>query len=102
MIYFNKFDTAKGKMIAMCDEELMGSIFQEGKMVIDLQRYGGFYKGDLLTEDDVRSQIDDTVYSANVVGNRSVQILLDAKLIKKSDIKTVQGVKMVHLFRIEK
>jgi uncharacterized protein len=102
MIYFNKFDTAKGKMIAMCDEELMGKVLKEGKIEIDLRQYGGFYKGDLITEDDARLQINSTIYSANVIGDRSVKLLLDAKLVNKSDIKTIQGVKYVHLFRIDK
>ncbi len=102
MIYFNKFDTAKGRMIAMCDEELMGKVLKEGKLEIDLKQYGGFYKGDLVTEDDAKAQIDKSVYSANVVGERSVKLLVDAGLVKASDIKTVQGVKFVHLFRIDK
>lgn len=102
MIYFNKFDTAKGKVIAMCDEELMGMVFREGKLEIDLKQYGGFYRGTLITEDDARAQLDRSVYSANVVGSRSVKLLIDAKLVKKKDVKTVQGVMFVHLFRIDK
>ncbi|MDE1767905.1 MAG: DUF424 family protein [Candidatus Micrarchaeota archaeon] len=102
MIFFNEFDTAKGKMIAMCDEELMGKVLKEGKIEINLKQYGGFYKGDLLTEDDVKSKINKSVYSANVVGNRSVKILKDAGLIKDADVRSVQGVKYVHLFRIMK
>jgi hypothetical protein len=31
-----------------------------------------------------------------------VKLLLDAKLIKKEDIKTVQGIKFVYLFRVDK
>jgi hypothetical protein len=58
MIYFNKFDTAKGKMIAMCDEEVMGKVLKKGKIEIDLKLHGGFYKGDLITEEDAKSQID--------------------------------------------
>ena len=102
MIYFNKFDTAKGKMIAMCDEELMGRVLKEGKIEIDLKQYGGFYKGELITEEDAKAQIDAKVYSANVIGDRSVKLLIDAKLVNKKDVKTVQGVKYVHLFRVDK
>ena len=74
MIYFNKFDTAKGRMVALCDEELMGRHLKEGKFEIDLRQYGGFYKGVLMREEDARSQIDHKVYSANVVGDRSVNV----------------------------
>jgi len=102
MIYFNKFDTAKGKMIAMCDEELIGKVFKEGKIELDLKQYGGFYKGDLITEEDAKAQLDHKVYSANVVGERSVKLLLDAKLVSESDVKTVQGVRFVYLFKIDK
>ncbi len=102
MIYFNKFDTAKGRIVAMCDEELMGKVFKDGKVELDLKTYGGFYKGELISEEKAKSQIDDSVYSANVVGERSVKLLMDANLVTESEVKTVQGVRFVHLFRVDK
>ncbi len=100
MIYLNRFDTAKGVMLAMCDEELMGRMLKEGKVEINLRDYGGFYKGELLSEDEVSKKIDGRVYSANVVGDRSVGLLIKKGIVKQGEVHTVQGVMFVHLFRV--
>ena len=89
-------------MVAMCDEELMGRVFREGRVEIDLKRYGGFYKGELISEDDAKRMVDRRVYSANVVGARSVRLLVEAGLVKADEVKSVQGVPVVHLFSVEK
>ena len=102
MIYFNRFASPKGIMIAMCDEELMGRMFKEGKMEIDLYHYGAFYKGELITEEEAVRRINRNVYSANVVGDRSVGILAGLGIVKGGEVKTVQGVRFVHIFRVDK
>lgn len=102
MIYFNLFKTPKGTMIAMCDQELMGKVLKEGKIEIDLVKYGAFYKEELISEEEAKKRIDPSVYSANVVGNRSVGILIEKGIIKKGDVKTIQGVMYVHLFKVDR
>lgn len=102
MIYLNVFDSPKGIMMAMCDEELLGRVLQEGKIIIDLKQYSGFYKGKLVSEAIGAASINDAVYSANVVGERSVKLFIDAGLVKPEEVKSVQGVPILHLFRIEK
>ncbi len=102
LIYLNKFDSPKGVMIAMCDEEVMGRVLKDGKVEIDLKQYGGFYKGELVSEEQARRDINGRVYSANVIGERSVKLLIDAGLVKPEEVKSVQGVPVVHLFKVEK
>jgi len=102
MIYVNKFDTAKGIMIAMCDEELIGRVLREGKVEIDLKQYGSFYKGVLVNEIEAEKYVTEKVYSANVVGERSVNILLEKGIVKKDQVRKCEGVSYVHLFRVLK
>ena len=102
MIYMNSFDSPKGIVMAMCDEELMGKVFTEGKIVLDLKQYGAFYKGKLVSEATAAASISDAVYSANVVGERSVKLFIDAGLVRPEEVKSVQGVPMLHLFKVEK
>ena len=42
------------------------------------------------------------VYSANVVGDRAVGILIEKGLVKEEDVKKVQGIKFIYLFRVLK
>jgi hypothetical protein len=102
MIYFNKFETPKGIMLAMCDEDLMGRLLREGKVEINLRDYGGFYKGDLISEEEAARRINGRVYSANVVGNKSVGVLVKKGIIKDGEAKTVDGIMYVHLFKVDK
>ena len=102
MIYVNKFDSPKGVMIAMCDEEILGRVLKEGKVELDLKQYGGFYKGTLASEAEAAKFIDHGVYSANVVGERSVKLFIDAGLVRPEEVRRVQGVPVVHLFKVEK
>ena len=100
LIYLNKFETAKGLMLAMCDEELMGKVLKEGKTEIDLERYGAFYRGKLVSEEEAKKELAGKVYSANVVGDRSVGLLIEKGIVKKEEVRRVQNVAFVHLFRM--
>ncbi len=100
MIYLNKFDSPKGIMLAMCDEELMGRVLREGKVEIDLEKYGAFYKGDLMSEEEASDFVTEKVYSANVVGDRCVSIFVKKGLVRPEEVKTVQGVRFIHLFKV--
>lgn len=87
-------------MLAMCDEEVMGRLLKEGKVEINLRDYGGFYKGELISEEEALRQIDRKVYSANVVGDRAVGLLIKKGIVREEEIRTVQGIRYVHLFRM--
>lgn len=100
MIYFKRYQTEHGDMIAMCDEELIGKKLEEGKIEIDLEKYAGFYKGELLKEEDVIELLDN-IYSANVVGERATEILIKKGIVDKKEVKKVAGVPFVQVFTIE-
>lgn len=101
MIYIKVHITPEGEIIAMCDSELLGRVYREGKTELDLTAYENFYKGDLVKEEvaEATPAIND-FYTANIVGARSVGIFLKKGIAHESDIKTVSGVPFVHLFRI--
>ena len=101
MIYFKEYETDKGLIVAMCDEELLGRILTDGRRELDLKMYSGFYKGELVTEDSARSRISmEELYTANVVGKRSVRIFIEKGLAQESDVLTIQDIPFIHIFRI--
>jgi hypothetical protein len=101
MIYLKIHVTPEGEIIAMCDEELLGKVYREGKAELDLATYSGFYKGDLVAEKAAESiaAIND-FYTANIVGKRAVGIFLKKGLATKDDVRTVDGVHYVQLFKL--
>jgi len=102
MLYFKKYETESGDLIAICDEELVGKSFKEGKIKLDLDTYSSFYKGELVKEEEAEALISgDDLYSANVVGIRSVNVVLKKGIAKKEDVKKVEGIPFLQIFTLE-
>ncbi|MGB9732409.1 MAG: DUF424 family protein [Candidatus Micrarchaeia archaeon] len=100
MIYFKRYPTEHGYIIAMCDEELIGKVIKEGKIEIDLEKYANFYKGELLKEEEIEISPDE-IYSANIIGERSAKIIVKKGLAKEEEIKKVAGIPFVQIFKID-
>ncbi|MDE1824025.1 MAG: DUF424 family protein [Candidatus Micrarchaeota archaeon] len=94
-----RYDTEKGMMIAMCDEELIGREFSEGRAKLDLNKYASFYKGELLDQEKIKIDIEN-IYSANVVGERSVAIILKSGMANPEDIKRIKGVEFLQVYKL--
>lgn len=87
----------KQSIVAICDEELVGKIFEEGNLILDVKK--SFYDGD--KRSDV--EIGDLMRNAdqiNVVGKRSVNLALEEELISEEDIKYVNGIPHVQIILI--
>ena len=100
MIYLKKHLTKNGEMVAMCDEELLGRVFTEGKKELDLEKYAEFYKGRLLKEEEAMQELGDELYTANIVGKRSVGILVEKGLISGESVRKIAGVDVVQIFTV--
>lgn len=50
MLTMRVFIKNKEKIVAVCDSELIGKILKEGELVLNLEKYANFYKGDEVDE----------------------------------------------------
>ncbi len=80
-------------VVAICDSDILGKKFDEGKKQIDVRE--NFYKGVEMNKEDVlkliqRQTIEDA--SFNIVGKESVQIALEAGIITKEGISRIKGI----------
>ncbi|MEK6916273.1 MAG: DUF424 family protein [Nanoarchaeota archaeon] len=79
-----------GKLvIAVCDSKLLGKKIEEGNFVLDL--VSNFYKGEETTPEKLLKELNSS-FMINAVGEKSVAVLLDNKIITKKDLKTISGV----------
>ncbi|MDE1873744.1 MAG: DUF424 domain-containing protein [Candidatus Micrarchaeota archaeon] len=102
MIFVKKHAAEQGLIIAMCDEELMGRVLEEGKLFIDLDRYSEFYRGELVSEEKAKAMVDGVeLYSANIVGERSVAVMMNKGIVGKEDVKKVGRVPFVQVFKVD-
>jgi len=101
LIFVKIHSTPAGKILAMCDEELIGKIFREGEAIIDLQKYKDFYVGEKKDEKEIKEILDDEITSINAVGERSVNLLINNSLATKKDVKRINGIAMLQIFFIK-
>ena len=77
------------KVVAICDEELLGKKFEEGK--IQLYVDPKFYKGDLVDEKELEKILEDSTI-INAVGKKSVEILIKMGLVDKRRVLYIKGI----------
>ncbi len=79
--------------IAICDSDLIGKRFEEGKRQLDIRET--FYKREVLNKEELvqlikRQMIEDATF--NIVGKESIQVALEAGLISKESISKIKNI----------
>ncbi len=100
MIYVKKHESDMGAVLAMCDEELLGKVIEEGDKVMDLKTYSKFYEGELVPEEKAAEELGSSIYSANIVGKRAVGIIIEAGLADEAQVLMINGVKILQIFSV--
>ncbi|VVB66378.1 Uncharacterised protein [Candidatus Gugararchaeum adminiculabundum] len=101
MICFKIHIKQRKRILAACDEGLLGKKLSEGKIVMDLKKHRGFYEGEKtdgagLVEEIKKRGID----SYNFVGKESVAAGVKAKVMEEGCEQMVAGVPHVQVYRI--
>jgi hypothetical protein len=81
--------TPNGKLMALCDSELVGRVFEEGEKQLNLNC--NFYKGSEESEERIKKLLR-ACYVVNAVGEKSVKILIEEGLVEKKSVKKIGGV----------
>lgn len=99
MLLMRTFKKGKEKIVAVCDSELIGKVLREGELVLNLDKYASFYRGEEADELAVERELQSAT-SINLVGERATGIAERMKLIKKSDIRHIQKIPHVQVYKI--
>jgi uncharacterized protein len=76
-------------ILAVCDEDILGSLYKEDGKVIDLT--SDFYKGERTAEEEL-SILLRKAHVVNAAGKDSVAFLLKLDLIEKADVCVISGI----------
>lgn len=97
MYALNVRRTAKGRVVAACDADVLGETFEDGAVRLEVSE--GFYGGD---EADIDEVVDAVAgcFTANLVGNELVPALVEAGVVAAGAVEEVDGVKHVQLFTV--
>ncbi len=90
---FVKIHKSYREVVAICDEDLIGKKFEEENLQLDMKE--SFFKGENLSNEKVLEIINDLSAedaTFNIVGQESINLAIRAGLIKKKNVKTIEGV----------
>ncbi len=76
-------------ILAVCDEELIGRTFSEGKLQITL--YESFYRGVLVDEKGLEEHMKSATI-LNLVGERCIEKAVEMGWVDKDNILKIEGV----------
>jgi uncharacterized protein len=80
-------------IVAICDSDLIGKKFEEGKFQLEVKE--SFFLGKEMNEEEVMDVIikmseDDATYY--IIGENSVNAAIKSGLIEESEVKRIQGI----------
>ncbi|MFP3131997.1 MAG: DUF424 family protein [Candidatus Nanopusillus sp.] len=87
MILLRKYRDNYGYVLVLCDKDLYGKTFEEGEFVLELNE---FFKGDEREKIDEKDFED--IYFIYAVGEESINILKEKRIIEEKDIKKIAGI----------
>lgn len=81
------------KVVAICDEEVVGKTFEEGNRLLDVKE--SFYKGDEIEEERVverlrQLNLDDATF--NIVGEKAIKGAIDAGIVSEENVSRIQNI----------
>ena len=77
------------KVVAICDNDLIGKKFEEGKLQLDLN--SSFYKGEEMSEERVIELVKGSCI-INMVGEKSTGFALKLGVVSKKDIIKIKNI----------
>lgn len=92
-MYFFKIHRTYRDIVAICDSDLIGKRFEEGKFQLDVKE--DFFKGEEVSEEKIIEIItdmsmEDAIF--NIIGKNSTNAALKAELITEEGIKEISGI----------
>jgi hypothetical protein len=86
----------KRLILAICDDELLGKTYCEGKKQLNLS--SDFYRGTKVEDNEARVLLI-KAYAINAVGKAAVSLCIKAELAEPDNIRKIKGVPFLLLTR---
>jgi hypothetical protein len=87
---------SKRDVVAVCDSELIGKRFEEGKMQLDIKE--NFFSGKEMNEEEtikILEKMADEDATFNIIGEKSIEAALKAGIISEESVCEIQGIPFV-------
>lgn len=87
------------RVVAICDPELLGKKFVEGKVQLDLNDH--FYNGEEMQIEkagNLIKNLDKDSPSYNIVGEKSINLCIKNKIIDEDGVRKISGIPHAMVF----
>jgi hypothetical protein len=98
-MYLRVHESEGSRVVAVCDKELIGTVLDDGKAYMDLDKHRSFYVGERAAEDEVKQALNE-FSSANIVGEKAVGVALSLELAVKDDIMYINETPYIQIYKI--
>ena len=98
-MYLKVHQSAKGAIVAACDEDLIGKVLEEKDVYMDLAKHRNFYVGEKAGEKELEAALG-KCFSANLVGKGPVSVAVSMGLAGKDDIMYIKKIPYIQIYRI--
>ncbi len=96
-MYLKIHERQNRKIVAVCDEDLIGKTFEEKDLQLKISEY--FYKGSILSEQEIINILKDAT-NINLVGKKTIEVALKNNIISNDHIIKIQGVPHAQVFSL--
>ena len=97
MILLKLHKNENSEVVSLCDSNLIGKTFEEGKLHIEISER--FYKGEELSKEKILLILKNCS-NANIVGKESIKLALDSSIIEKESIIKIKKIPISYLVRL--
>ncbi|VVB59637.1 Uncharacterised protein [uncultured archaeon] len=100
MFYLKRHASGDKIIVAACDSDILGKVFEENDKVLDVD--SDFFGGEKLPAKKIVEIADSikTAQTSNIIGNRITTGLVKAGALKAGSVKEIQGIKYAMVFRV--
>ncbi len=98
-MYLRVHQSSAGRIVAVCDDDLLGKVLEGKGVCMDLDQYRSFYAGDKAGETDVREALK-AFSSANIVGKESVGVAVSMGLAGKDEVMYIKRTPYIQIYRL--
>ena len=97
IMFMKKYDADGQVVVAVCDRDILGKKFRDGKLVLKLDDV--FYKGDEATEKEVKDALSCATI-ANISGKRSIACAVECGCIDPDNVIFIDGILHAQMVQI--
>ena len=96
-MYMKRYDAEDQIIVAVCDKNIIGKKFREGKLVLKLDN--SFYRGIEANEKEVKEALSRATI-ANIAGEKAIACAVDCGCIDPGTVIFIQGIPHAQMVRI--